>query len=171
MVRYGRPPLHAATELVSHEAVATATSPTQTPLACQSSLGRAPLACRAASPPTATVQIADATAHSGAIGSALQPPLSALATYCTPVERPPTPSATGQPCKRRHHLWADLMRRTFAIDVLACDQCGGRLRLIATIESPTAIRAILEHLGLPSDPPALTPARAPPASHYDAAWN
>jgi len=62
------------------------------------------------------------------------------------------------------------MRRTFGIDVLSCEQCSGRLRLIATIEFPTAIRAILEHLGLPSEPPALTPARAPPVSEHHA-WN
>jgi hypothetical protein len=28
-------------------------------------------------------------------------------------------------------LWADLMRRTFGFDVLACPRCGGRLRSIA----------------------------------------
>jgi uncharacterized protein YbaR (Trm112 family) len=35
------------------------------------------------------------------------------------------------------------MRRAFDIDVLACPRCGGRLRLIATVEDPDAIRAIL----------------------------
>jgi hypothetical protein len=43
----------------------------------------------------------------------------------------------------RHWAWADLMRRAFDLDVLACPRCGGRLRLIATIEDPDAIRAIL----------------------------
>jgi uncharacterized protein YbaR (Trm112 family) len=28
----------------------------------------------------------------------------------------------------------DLMRRAFGFDVLACPRCGGRLRLVATIE-------------------------------------
>jgi hypothetical protein len=32
------------------------------------------------------------------------------------------------------------------IDVLACPRCGGRLRLLGTIEDPVAIRAILDHL-------------------------
>jgi len=32
--------------------------------------------------------------------------------------------------------WAELLRRTFQIDVLACPECGGRLRLLATIEDP-----------------------------------
>jgi uncharacterized protein YbaR (Trm112 family) len=35
------------------------------------------------------------------------------------------------------------MRRAFDIDVLACPRCGGRLRLMATVEDPDAIRAIL----------------------------
>src|SRR5438034_8707461 len=38
------------------------------------------------------------------------------------------------------------MRRAFDIDVLACPRCGGRLRLIATLEDPDAIRAILAAL-------------------------
>src|SRR5438034_6771480 len=46
----------------------------------------------------------------------------------------------------RHWAWADLMRRAFDIDVLACPRCGGRLRLIATLEDPDAIRAILAAL-------------------------
>jgi uncharacterized protein YbaR (Trm112 family) len=28
------------------------------------------------------------------------------------------------------------MRRAFGIDVLACPRCGGRLRLIATVQDP-----------------------------------
>ena len=46
----------------------------------------------------------------------------------------------------RHWAWTDLMRRAFDIDVLACPRCGGRLRLIATLEDPDAIRAILAAL-------------------------
>jgi hypothetical protein len=43
----------------------------------------------------------------------------------------------------RHCAWADLMRHAFDIDVLACPRCGGRLRLITTVDEPDAIRAIL----------------------------
>jgi hypothetical protein len=45
------------------------------------------------------------------------------------------------------------MHRAFAIDVLACPHCGGRLRLIATLHDPVVIRKILGHLG-PSPGPA-----------------
>jgi uncharacterized protein YbaR (Trm112 family) len=46
----------------------------------------------------------------------------------------------------RHWAWAALMRRAFGLDVLACPRCGGRLRLIATVENPEGIRAILAAL-------------------------
>ena len=39
------------------------------------------------------------------------------------------------------------MRRAFDLDVLACPRRGGRLRLIATLEDPEAIRPILAALG------------------------
>jgi uncharacterized protein YbaR (Trm112 family) len=35
------------------------------------------------------------------------------------------------------------MRRAFALDVLACPRCGERLRVIATVEDPVAVRQIL----------------------------
>jgi hypothetical protein len=58
--------------------------------------------------------------------------------------------------------WAALMHRAFAIDVLACPRCGGRLRLIATLHDPAVIRKILAHVGIaPSGP---SPGPAPPAS-------
>jgi hypothetical protein len=40
------------------------------------------------------------------------------------------------------------MHRAFAIDVLACVHCGGRLRLIATLHDPAVIGKILAHLDL-----------------------
>ncbi len=58
--------------------------------------------------------------------------------------------------------WAELMRRTFDFDVLACPRCGGRLHLIALIEEAKVIGRILRHLGLPTDLPVARPARAPP---------
>ncbi len=58
--------------------------------------------------------------------------------------------------------WADLMRRAFEVDVLACPRCGGRLRLIALIEASDTARRILTHLALPADVPRPSPARAPP---------
>ena len=63
---------------------------------------------------------------------------------------------------RPHTPWAELLRRTFEIDVLACPGCGGRLRLLATIEEPEVVRKILSHLGIPTECPEPLPARSPP---------
>jgi hypothetical protein len=74
-----------------------------------------------------------------------------------------TPPPADTPPRRgymrpRHYPWADLLRRTFAIDVLACPACGGRLRFLVTIADPRVIAKILSHLGLPVEVPAPTPA-------------
>jgi hypothetical protein len=49
------------------------------------------------------------------------------------------------------------MRHSFDIDVLACPRCGGQLRLMATVEDPDAVRAILaapaESRGMAGRPP------------------
>ena len=54
------------------------------------------------------------------------------------------------------------MRRSFEFDVLACDRCGGRLRLIALIQQAEVIGRILTHLGVPAELPTPLPARSPP---------
>lgn len=44
------------------------------------------------------------------------------------------PSVEGDdpgPSRAGAYQWAELMRRTFGLDVLACPRCGGRLRLVA----------------------------------------
>lgn len=62
---------------------------------------------------------------------------------------------------RPHDAWADLLRRTSAIDALACRGCGGRLHRLAPIEEGAVVETILRHLGLP----ALQPARERRGSH------
>ena len=56
----------------------------------------------------------------------------------------------------RNYAWAELMKRVWELDVLECPRCQGRMRILAAIHSPDAIRKILDCLGLPS--------RAPPVS-------
>ena len=64
----------------------------------------------------------------------------------------------------RRYTWADLLRRVFAVDVLECPDCGGRMRILAAIHPPDATRAILECLGLPSRAPPASRARPEPES-------
>jgi hypothetical protein len=53
--------------------------------------------------------------------------------------------AASPPPAARKWSWPDLMRHTFGVDVLACARCGGRMRVVATIEDPVVIRKILTH--------------------------
>jgi hypothetical protein len=55
--------------------------------------------------------------------------------------------------RRRHYRWADLLRRVFEVDVLVCDLCGGRRKVMTFLTEPRIVRGILEHLGLPTELP------------------
>jgi len=65
--------------------------------------------------------------------------------------------------RQRAMSWAQRLKRVFAIDIETCRQCGGTLRVIASIEEPAVIERILDHLGHTAKPvdPA-HPSRAPP---------
>ena len=67
-------------------------------------------------------------------------------------------------------LWADLLRRTFAIDILICPKCAGKMRLLSVIKDPTVIQKILSHLNLPTEMPGISPARPPPQLEFDDDW-
>jgi hypothetical protein len=88
----------------------------------------------------------------------------AVAPTAAEVEPAPADEVVPRPTCVRGLRWAELMRRTFAFDVLACGRCGGRLQLIALIEQTAVITRILRHLGLPSEVPASCPPRSPPTS-------
>jgi hypothetical protein len=62
--------------------------------------------------------------------------------------------------------WAEWLRRTLDFDVFACVGCGGRRSGVADVKGPCGVRAILEHLGLPTAGARWAPARGPP----QAAW-
>jgi hypothetical protein len=65
--------------------------------------------------------------------------------------------------KHRAMTWAKRLKRVFAIDIETCRPCGGKLRVIASIEEPAVIEHILEHLARDTESvdPA-HPSRAPP---------
>jgi hypothetical protein len=57
--------------------------------------------------------------------------------------------------------WANLLRRSFDVDVMACAECGSPLRVLAVITEREPVRRILAHLGLPTDATPLARARDP----------
>ena len=57
------------------------------------------------------------------------------------------------------HPWAWLLRRVFAVDVLSCERCKGRMRLVSLANEPDEISRVLAKVGLgPRPPPRRRPA-------------
>ncbi len=58
--------------------------------------------------------------------------------------------------------WAMLLARIYECLPLTCEKCGQPMRLIAFIMEPVVVEKILLHVGEPTEPPTVLPARAPP---------
>jgi len=73
-----------------------------------------------------------------------------------------------QQAQQRRMRWAELLKRSFLIDILECDKCGGRREVIAVIKDTNTVTKILDHVGITSAPQRFEPARAPPPSRTGA---
>ena len=60
------------------------------------------------------------------------------------------------------HCWALLLARIYECLPLACSNCGEPMRIIAFILDRPQVERILTHIGEPTDPPQVWPARGPP---------
>jgi hypothetical protein len=56
--------------------------------------------------------------------------------------------------------WARLIQKIYEVDPLVCPKCLGTMRVVSSIEDPSVIRAILDHLGI-----WLVRSRPPPNIH------
>jgi len=65
--------------------------------------------------------------------------------------------------------WAELLKRTFGIDIRACHNCGGRLQFIAAIFDGSAVGKISDYLGIyqGSDPPLLLQSQTEYDEYFD----
>jgi hypothetical protein len=95
---------------------------------------------------------------------------AALRAAVTPAGRGPgarSRAGTVENPTPRHvaMTWARRLQRVFAIDIERCVRCGGRLRVIASIEEPALIARLLAHRrerGAEDPPVASLGPRAPP---------
>ena len=69
--------------------------------------------------------------------------------------------------RRRYYPWAELVARVWSVDVLVCSSCGGPCKVLTFLTDPAVVRRILAHLGLPTEPPRVAPARGPPQTEID----
>ena len=42
--------------------------------------------------------------------------------------------------------WMQRLKRLFGIDIETCERCGGKVKVVASIEAPAVIAPILKHL-------------------------
>ena len=64
--------------------------------------------------------------------------------------------------KSRYRTWAELLRRTFGVDALACAVCKGRMRLVAVIKDPESVARYLAGTFESTELPARAPNRGSP---------
>jgi hypothetical protein len=95
-------------------------------------------------------------------------PASSWRSRITPRPEPPPAAAPHDdaqpmsPPKGSYRGWAELLKRTFDVDVLQCPRCQGRMKLVALVIDPQSVARYLDKLGEPSELPARTASRGPP---------
>jgi hypothetical protein len=87
------------------------------------------------------------------------------------VERPDSHPPDSPQRSAARSRRARLLARVYEVFPLLCPGCGTDMRILAFLIAAEPIDAILRHLGLPSTPPPLSPARGPPSlpTHLDIA--
>ena len=83
-----------------------------------------------------------------------------------PPDEPKSPQPNEKP-RRASYLWAILIARIYEALPLMCPRCGSPMKIIAFITDPASLSRILNHLGVPTKPPPLHPARAPPQQDFE----
>jgi hypothetical protein len=77
---------------------------------------------------------------------------------CAPTAPPAHDTVKPAPAGKRRYLpWAELLKRTFRIDVLHCEECGGRMKLVALVKAPTSVHRFLTGVRFPTGPPPPPP--------------
>ena len=76
-------------------------------------------------------------------------------------------STTAPPAPDRRRRWAELLRRIFTHDALACPKWQGRMKVVQFVDDPLVISKICDHLGLHTSLPPMAPARASPQDLFD----
>ena len=87
-------------------------------------------------------------------------PRSRWRAAIVPKPSPPDSRVDVDPRAPRRWPWARLLQRVFGFDVLVCDRCGGRRRILGAVTEPHAVRRLLAALGLAPKPPPGRPAPA-----------
>ena len=93
-------------------------------------------------------------------------PASRWRSRLAPASPAQAAAASDEPGRPDHaggyRPWAELLARTFAVDVLACPSCQGRMKLLALVKGPASIARYLATVGEATEVPQRSPGRGPP---------
>jgi len=96
-----------------------------------------------------------------------EPPLPPPTPPTAPAPLPEGAEArTPDTTPSRPSRWAALLARIYEVFPLICPTCQEPLTLIAFLTDPQPICQILAHIGEPTSPPLLHPARGPPQTEF-----
>lgn len=101
-----------------------------------------------------TVKYAGVLAPASPWRPRLAPQSPEAAFACDKPDRPPHAGA--------YRPWAQLLARTFAVDVLVCPTCQGRMKLLGLVKNPVIIFRTLAPVGEAPEVPQRSPGRGPP---------
>jgi hypothetical protein len=108
------------------------------------------------------------TASAGPAGATLQLLERARREMGLPEQQPASPAEPDQPSplsnlrRTAARCWALLLVRIYECLPLRCPKCGEPMRIIAFVLDRPTIERILDHIGEPTQPPKVLPARSPP---------
>jgi len=103
-----------------------------------------------------TLQAATRAAPASWWRSRVAPP-QAPAELAQAAEDAKTPKRPGN-----YRPWAELLKRTFGVDVFSCPNCKGRMKLIAMVTEPKSVERYLARIGELTHVPGRSPSRGPP---------
>jgi hypothetical protein len=109
--------------------------------------------------------LASASSWRARIAPRSDPERSDGCTACatpTVVDEPNARAKKKEGSANTYRAWADLLRRTFAVDVLECAGCKGRMKLVAMVTEHASIVRFLAALGEPTSVSERSTARGPP---------
>jgi hypothetical protein len=111
--------------------------------------------------PLRALVTARAEAENAAAAANLAPQQTAIPGPRKPAKPDPVPLSGSCPSR-----WAALLARIYEVFPLICPSCQTPLTFIAFLTDPLPITKILAHIGEPTSPPPLHPARAPPQTEF-----
>ena len=102
--------------------------------------------------------VPDGQVDAGAVNTEPEDPAEPV----VPPQEPETPAM-----RARRTAWAALMQRTFGLDVLKCEKCGGRMKLVAVVLDPYEVARLCDNLGEPTQAPKVAPSRFVVQTEWD----